>query len=154
MKVTGTVTRVTCTGGPAWGTSKPYRRVTLARDEGGREIALKYLASFPGRPDWDVARGQRITIEGMAMIGNPRVNIGGVTVTVHAPETRTVIAVEPEKWYGEEDDTGPGEYEPEHVSEPRTDAEWLYGNSPGGLRMQAAEALADEFGTDVSEWTV
>jgi hypothetical protein len=32
------------------------------------------------------------------------------------------------------------------------DAAWLYGDSPGGLRMQAAEALAAEFGDDVSEW--
>jgi hypothetical protein len=38
--------------------------------------------------------------------------------------------------------------------EPETDAEWLYGNSPGGLRMQAAGALAAEFGTDIDEWLV
>lgn len=37
---------------------------------------------------------------------------------------------------------------------PATDAEWFYGNSPAGLRMQAAEDLAAEFGNDVSEWTV
>jgi hypothetical protein len=37
---------------------------------------------------------------------------------------------------------------------PRTDAEWLYGDSPAGLRQRAAEELADEFGTDVSEWLI
>lgn len=36
----------------------------------------------------------------------------------------------------------------------RTDAEWLYGNSPAGLRRQAAEELAAEFGSDVEEWLV
>lgn len=33
-----------------------------------------------------------------------------------------------------------------------TDAGWLYGDSPAGLRQRAAEDLAAEFGTDVSEW--
>lgn len=37
---------------------------------------------------------------------------------------------------------------------PATDAEWLYGNSAAGLRQQAAEDLAAEFGNDVSEWLV
>lgn len=35
-----------------------------------------------------------------------------------------------------------------------TDSEWLYGDSPAGLRMQAAAELAAEFGNDVSEWLV
>ena len=35
-----------------------------------------------------------------------------------------------------------------------TDAEWLYGNTPGGLRQRAAEDLAAEFGTDAEEWLI
>jgi hypothetical protein len=34
------------------------------------------------------------------------------------------------------------------------DAEWLYGNSPAGLRQRAAEELASEFGNDASEWLI
>ena len=78
MEVTGMVTRVIRSGGPAWGSVKPYRRVTLQR-EGGNEITLKYLSGYGP----DVAKGLRVTIAGMPMVGCQRVNIGGVTVTVH-----------------------------------------------------------------------
>jgi hypothetical protein len=37
---------------------------------------------------------------------------------------------------------------------PATDAEWLYGDTPAGLRQRAAEDLAAEFGTDPEEWLV
>ena len=85
MKVTGTITKVIRTGGPAWGTVKPYRRVTL--DTGnGRLVTLKYLSGYGRHGGAGVTRGQVITIEGMPMMGFPRVNIGGVTVTTHEPE--------------------------------------------------------------------
>lgn len=43
---------------------------------------------------------------------------------------------------------------PEPVQAPETGDEWMYGDGPAGLRMRAAEELAAEFGTDVSEWLV
>jgi hypothetical protein len=43
-------------------------------------------------------------------------------------------------------------YTPRQLRE--AENEWLYGNSPGGLRRRVAEDLAAEFGTDVSEWEV
>lgn len=85
MKVTGTVTKVIRTGGPAWGTARPYRRVTLVTGT-GREVVLRYLSGAYRTGGADVARGQVITIEGTAMQGYARVNIGGVTVTVHEQE--------------------------------------------------------------------
>jgi hypothetical protein len=81
MEVTGTVKRVSRHNGPGF-TVRPYRHVTLLTGA-GNEITLKYLASFPGRPDWEIAKGQVVTVEGTAMIGFPRVSIGGVTVTIH-----------------------------------------------------------------------
>jgi len=36
----------------------------------------------------------------------------------------------------------------------REEMEWLYGNTPAGLRMLAAHELAAEFGDDVEEWLV
>jgi hypothetical protein len=38
--------------------------------------------------------------------------------------------------------------------EPETDAEWLFGNTPYGLRLRAAHELAAEFGVDVDEFLV
>jgi hypothetical protein len=35
-----------------------------------------------------------------------------------------------------------------------TDAEWLFGNTPYGLRLRAAHELAAEFGVDVDEFLV
>lgn len=84
MEVTGTITKIIRTGGPAWGTVKPYRRVTL--DTGnGRLITLKYLSGYGQDGGANVAKGQRVTITGMAMVGFQRVNIGGVTVITHEP---------------------------------------------------------------------
>ncbi len=40
------------------------------------------------------------------------------------------------------------------AAQEESEARWLFGDSAFGLRMQAAESLAREFGTDVSEWTV
>lgn len=82
MEVTGTVTRVISTGGPGFSTAKPYRHVTL-HTRGDRLVTLKYLSGYGRNGGADVARGQLVTIEGMPMIGFPRVNIGGVTVTTH-----------------------------------------------------------------------
>jgi hypothetical protein len=43
-----------------------------------------------------------------------------------------------------------------HLADPQTesDDEWLYGDSPAGLRQRAAQELAAEFGTAAEEWLV
>ena len=75
MTVTGLVTRVVRRGTPH---GSRYFAVTIKRP-GTHDITLKYLHGFEPEP----ARGQTITIEGMPMVGFPRVNIGGISVTIH-----------------------------------------------------------------------
>jgi hypothetical protein len=75
MIVDGTVTRIIRRKSKA---GSPFR--TLDLDRGGASpVRLRYLKPL-GQPD--PVRGDRVTVEGMAMMGG-KTNIGAVSITVH-----------------------------------------------------------------------
>lgn len=78
MIITGRVTRIIRRRSAA---GSPFRTLDLEKLDAshGHLIRLRYLAGL-GVPDPE--RGQRVTVEGVPMIGG-KTNIGGVRITIH-----------------------------------------------------------------------
>jgi hypothetical protein len=79
MSITGTVTKVIRRRTPH---GSAYLTVDVQAPS-GHTSRLRYLQSFTTAP----VKGQVVTIEGMPLMGFPRVNIGAVRVQVHQEVT-------------------------------------------------------------------
>lgn len=83
MIVNGTVTRIIRRKSAA---GSPFRTLDVDRP-GASPVRLRYLKPF-GQPD--PVRGDRVTVEGVAMMGG-QTNIGAVTIAVHAKDEELCI---------------------------------------------------------------